>query len=130
MLKFALIALGGGCGALLRYGVGHLVLRAFGGGSGEPMRFPLPTLLINLAGCLAFGWLFALAGAKGSALASAEARGFLFVGLLGGFTTFSTFGHEIADLTRAGHTGYAALYIALSVAGGAGLAWLGLELGK
>ncbi|MEZ5304382.1 MAG: hypothetical protein R3F11_27630 [Verrucomicrobiales bacterium] len=98
MLKFALIALGGGCGALLRYGVGHLVLRAFGGGSGEPMRASAadPADQPRRVPRVPAG----SSRSPGRAPPSPAPRPrFLFV-RLSAASPFSTFGHEIADLTR------------------------------
>lgn len=96
----ALVFLGGGIGSVLRYLLGGHFQRAFSG------PFPTGTFVVNLAGCLGIGFVGAL-GLEKAAL-SPEARVFLMAGLLGGFTTFSTFAWEtlglltVRDLFRAG----------------------------
>ncbi len=88
--------------------------------------FPVATLAINLLGCLLIGVvqsllldLFAI---------RREVQLFLAVGLLGGFTTFSTFGLEVILLLDGDHLVSAALYMALSLVGGLGAAGLGIGL--
>ncbi len=95
MLKIAIIGLGGCIGAILRYlvagGVHSLVNAA---------SFPIGTMVVNIAGCLLIG----LGGGlmEGRQLFSPELRAFLFVGILGSFTTFSTFGLETFNLIKQG----------------------------
>ena len=79
------IFLAGGAGAVLRYGLAGLVQGRAGA------DFPWGTLAVNVLGCFAIGWL--ATAAERSVLAP-ELRIALLVGLLGGFTTFSTFGLE------------------------------------
>lgn len=93
MLKLALIFCGGGAGALLRYLVHTGMGRAF------PGAFPLGTLLVNGLGCFAIGFLVAyLTGTTWRE----EYRVALLVGVLGGFTTFSTFAAETLGLLQEG----------------------------
>ena len=105
-------------GALLRHFVGSLIQ------SRTQSEFPLATLLVNVAGCFLFGLLFALLG-NGVAK---ELRIFLFTGLLGGFTTYSTFGFECVSLLQRGYHGMAAGYIVASLVLGLGATWLGLSI--
>jgi CrcB protein len=93
MLNLLIVGLGGFLGAILRYGISSLVAARQGPG------FPLATLLVNVLGCLAIGALMALL--EREAL-TANMRLFLAVGLLGSFTTFSTFGYETIELFRDG----------------------------
>lgn len=109
MLKVLLIFLGGGTGAVLRYGVQAGVLRYTG------PAFPWGTLAANVIGCL-------LIGALATALPTdrLELRLALVVGLLGGFTTFSSFSHETLTLAQRGDVGLAVIYVLVS--NGLGLA--------
>lgn len=113
----AIVAVGGGLGAVARFAVSHWLLPHT-----LNQRFPWPTFAVNVAGCLLAGALFAYA-AKHQAF-SPGLRLFLFTGLLGGFTTFSAFGLETANLLKRGDLAMAALYVLASVA--FGLAAIGL----
>ncbi|HET6569192.1 MAG TPA: fluoride efflux transporter CrcB [Rhodothermales bacterium] len=97
MLKFVYIAIGGAMGSVLRYLVSGWVYRV------TSETFPWGTLAVNIAGCFVIGFLWALAE---RVVFSAGARAFVFTGVLGGFTTFSTFGLETFNLLRDGEAGY------------------------
>ncbi|WP_225207824.1 fluoride efflux transporter CrcB [Novosphingobium huizhouense] len=116
-----LVALGGGAGALLRLHLGRIVTAI----AGPAALFPWGTFLINVGGSLAMGLLAGwLARANG-----AEAwRLLLGVGVLGGFTTFSSFALETALLIERGQGGLAAAYAAGSVAAGLAGLFLGLAI--
>jgi CrcB protein len=103
----ALVAIGGGVGAVLRYWLGVAVQGTAAAGS-----FPLGTLVVNVCGCCAIGILAELAERRGL---SAEGRAFLMVGILGGFTTFSAFANETVNAVRTGAAVVAALNVAGSV---------------
>lgn len=107
------VMLGGGAGALLRYGTTAWCLRFFGG------SFPVGTLLANLAGCFLIGVAMALA--ERSTLMTPTLRLFFVTGFLGGFTTFSSFAWESAHAFRAASFGALALNMLLSNVGGLGL---------
>ena len=115
MTRFLLVGAGGALGAVARYAVSLLAARW--------PAFPVGTLAINVAGCLAIGLL-------GSTVTSEPARLFLLTGILGGFTTFSAFGLETQALASQGRPGLAALYVALSVGAGLGAVWLGKALAR
>ena len=117
MSQILAVALGGAAGALARHGVSSAVAAAFG------TRFPLGTLVVNVAGSFAMGWLFALF--IGRVDLSPELRLLLTTGLLGAFTTFSTFSVETLVLLQAGRWLAAVANVALSVALCLGAAWLG-----
>lgn len=90
-----LVGAGGFVGSVLRFAVYEAVLRI------APLaNFPYGTLFVNVVGCLAIGALAGLAESRD--LITPELRLFLFLGLLGGFTTFSTFGLEGFELLRDG----------------------------
>ena len=94
-MQILLVGTGGFIGSVLRYTVSGLVHRAipFSG-------FPYGTLVVNLVGCLVLGLLAGLAESR--QVIGPELRIFLFLGLLGGFTTFSTFAYEGVELIHHG----------------------------
>ena len=116
-----LVGIGGCLGSIARYLLGGLVMQW----SGQD-RFPFGTLAVNVIGCLAAGVLAGIA--ERHQVLGPDARLFLFVGLLGGFTTFSAFGLETMQLLRRGDTGSAMLYAGASVALGITAIWLGMKL--
>jgi len=105
-VTLAYVALGGALGALARYGISGWVYDRLG------ENFPWGTLVVNLVGCLALGlvirWL------QVSAVAP-EVRPFLTIGVLGAFTTFSTFSYETVALLQEGQWLRAGLYMGGSV---------------
>jgi CrcB protein len=118
MEKALLVGLGGFLGSVLRYAVGGWVGRLKAG-----WTFPLDTLLINVTGCLILGFLAGLSESRG--VLSGSTRAFLFIGLLGGFTTFSTFGYETVQLVRDAQWQAAAVSTVLQVGLGLGGVWAG-----
>ena len=118
MDKVLLVGIGGAIGSILRYGVGGLVGRLKAG-----WTFPLETLIINVVGCVVIGWLAGLSESRG--MFTGATRAFLFIGLLGGFTTFSTFGYETFQLLRDGQWVDATLSTSLQIALGIGGVWAG-----
>ncbi len=116
----AAVAAGGALGAVLRYvtmsAVGHWL------GAG----FPWGTLLVNVAGSFAMGLLVELSALAWSP--SPELRALLTVGVLGGFTTFSTFSLDVAYLVERQQALAAAVYAAASVALSVGALFMGLFL--
>lgn len=115
------IAIGGAAGALLRYSVSGVTYKYFDG------SLPWGTLAVNLIGCFAIGFLWQIFEVVGS---SPQSRAFIFIGILGSFTTFSTFGLESFNLLRDGQVGYALFNIILSNALGLGLVFAGFILSR
>ncbi|SFP65589.1 CrcB protein [Geodermatophilus dictyosporus] len=107
-MAYVLAALGGALGALARWGVAEVLPRDDG--------WPWATLLVNLSGCLLMGVLLGVLA--GRETEPAWARPLLGVGVLGGYTTYSAFAVEVADLTDAGTAARAAGYVLVSVVGG------------
>ena len=116
-----LVGAGGFLGAIARYKLGGLVLHM-----SAQDRFLLSTFVVNVLGCLMVGLLAGMA--ERYDMFGADARLFLFTGLLGGFTTFSAFGLEAAYLVRRGELLVAALYAGGSVVLGVAAVFLGLKL--
>jgi fluoride exporter len=100
------VALGGAIGASLRYGAGVWLFRAFG-----PTGFPLGVISVNIVGSFLMGVLVVLAAHKGLT----HLNPFLAIGVLGGFTTFSSFSLEAVNLIEKGQFAMAGAYVALSV---------------
>ena len=117
------IAVGGAIGSMARHGVNHLVHMR-----GLTRAFPVGTVVANLAGCFLIGLLAGLIASDRLAL-RAHWREFVFVGLLGGFTTFSTFGLDTLTLARTQSAGQAAANVAVQVIGGLLAVWVGYYLG-
>lgn len=120
MVGVLLVFLGGGAGSVLRYLVAAWMTPDEWAGQGP--RFPWATLAVNLVGCVGIGLLAGYCGKR------EWARMLLMIGLLGGFTTFSTFGLDAVRLTAGGHWGRAVWYVGLSVACGLLGAWLALRI--
>jgi CrcB protein len=116
-----LVGAGGFTGALLRYGLSGLVQRQF------PLAtFPYGTLTVNLVGCVSIGIFAGLVESR--QLFGPELRTFALIGVLGGFTTYSTFGYETFALFRDAEHLRAAANIALHVLLGLAGVWLGYAL--
>ena len=121
MQNLLLIGLGGFMGALLRYGVSGLIQSL-----SKSINFPYGTLVVNLLGCLLIGMLSQVAEVRG--VISPETRSFIFIGLLGAFTTFSTFGNDTISLFRNGENVLSYLNIGLHLVLGLSAVWLGQNL--
>lgn len=123
MKAVLMIATGGALGALSRWGLAKW-LDSFRGDSG----LPLGIFVANVAGCLAFGWLYGAVEEKG--LLSEALRLGIFTGFLGSLTTFSTFGWNTFDLLKSGQTGLAAMNVIASVVVGVCAVWAGYSLAR
>jgi CrcB protein len=111
------VGAGGFLGAISRYGLSQWLRAALGG------SYPLGTLAVNVLGCLGIGALLGLS--QESTGLSENTRLVLVVGLLGSFTTFSTFGHETLRLFGEDQLGRALLNVGLNLVLGLGAVWLG-----
>lgn len=115
------VFVGGVLGTALRTAVTDVV-------PGEVTTFPWPVWAVNVSGSLVLGYLatrFLVAGNR-----SPLTMPLLCIGLLGSYTTFSTFAVEVVQLADAGRSAVAATYAASSVAVGLAAAWLGIRLGQ
>jgi len=112
------VALGGALGSVSRYLFASWIQTL-----SQSIDFPYGTLTVNLIGCFVIGFLAQLAETRGAF--TQEARAFVFIGILGGFTTFSSFGSDTINLFRDGETVNALLNVGANVIVGLILVWLG-----
>jgi CrcB protein len=118
LVNAAIVGSGGFVGALARYGLGGLVQRQI------PLAtFPYGTLLVNLLGCFGIGAMAGLADSR--QLFGPEARTFALIGILGGFTTFSSFAYETFAMIRGAEILRAVMSVGVHVIAGLALVWLG-----
>jgi CrcB protein len=122
MQKTILIGFAGFAGTLMRYWLSERTASRFG------EAFPAGTLLVNLIGCFLAGLLFYLMVER--YLVSPTMRAVVLIGLLGGFTTFSSFGLQTFTLLRDGELGLALINVGVSNIGGLLLVWAGYSLAK
>lgn len=122
MQNILLVALGGAIGSVARHLTGTLSLRLFGPG------FPWATLAVNVVGSFAIGFLIELIARRLNA--SMELRLFIVTGILGGFTTFSSFSLDVASLYERGDLMLAFAYLAATIIIGLGAVFAGLALGR
>lgn len=123
MMIWLLVGAGGALGAMARHGVNALVHQRL-----WSARFPLGILVVNVAGSFAIGLLGGLLASNRLSWGS-SARTFVIVGVLGGFTTFSSFSFDTLALTREGLTAQAAWNVAGQVLLSLLAVWLGFALG-
>ena len=104
MYPYLLVAIGGALGSVARYGTGVLVGKVW------DSTFPLATMLINVAGSLAMG-LFIGYLVRTTPGWQADGRLFVAIGVLGGFTTFSSFSLDAISMLERGDVGPALFYV-------------------
>jgi fluoride exporter len=121
LVNIILVAAGGAIGAVTRYGISGLAHTWF-------IRFPAGTLIVNTAGCFAIGLLMYFVLDRPTL--SPNMRLFLMIGILGGMTTFSTFGYETLTLAREGRMQMVILNIMANITLALGAVWAGLALAR
>lgn len=123
MTKLFIIGMGGFIGSVLRYLAGGVVQTI-----SKSMSFPFGTFFVNVFGCFLIGLLAYLSESRG--LFSDSSRAFVFIGILGGFTTFSTFSNETFNLIKDGETFLALVNILAQVFFCLIAVWLGRSLAQ
>ena len=122
MQAMLLVGFAGALGAVARYGVGIAAERSLGS------HFAFGTLVVNVVGCLALGFLLEMENRTG--MVTHPVRLLLAVGFLGAFTTFSTFGYETIRYLQAGTHHLALLNISANLILGLGAVWMGVLAAK
>ncbi len=117
-MSILFVAFGGALGSVSRYLLGTWIQSV-----SKSIDFPFGTLTVNLIGCFVIGFLSQLAEARG--VFTSETRALVFVGVLGGFTTFSSFGNDTINLVRDGELFNALANVGANVILGLLLVWLG-----
>lgn len=117
------VGLGGFLGSVARF-----VVAGFFNRLSPILAFPVGTLAVNLLGCFLIGLLHGLAESRN--ILGTDTRIFLFIGVLGGFTTYSTFGFESLALLRDGEFFRTSANILLHVIAGLAAVWIGDTLGR
>ncbi len=123
MTRLLLVLLGGALGTGCRYGLSRLVAALIG-----VRQFPVATFLINVSGSFLIGFLAERFDARANV--SPDLRAAILVGVLGGYTTFSSFSLETLNLFRDGAWAKALLYPAASLLLGLLAVWAGVQLAR
>lgn len=123
LIKILSVGVGGFIGATLRYATSSFVNRLT-----TQAQFPYGTFVVNMLGCLLIGFLAGLADTR--ALFNTTARAFIFTGMLGAFTTFSTFSYETMGLFQNGQTSPALTNMGLQLMVGLVAVWGGIQLSR
>ena len=121
-LSIAAIAVGGGCGSVARFLVAREMGRLFGS------FLPYGTLIVNVLGSLALGWLATVFLARPEI--NIALRLGIAVGFLGAFTTFSTFSYESIQLLLSGELWRALLNVAINATACLGMCYLGMQIAR
>lgn len=122
--SYLVVMAGGALGSAARLWMSGALAARFG------ETFPVGTLTVNALGCLVIGLFTALTSPEGPFLVSPLVRQFVSIGVLGGFTTFSSFGLQTMTLFADGEWFYASLYVVLSVVVCLAFVWIGILLGS
>ena len=123
LLNLLFVGLGGFIGASMRYATGLFVGRFI-----TDAQFPYGTFVVNMLGCLLIGFLAGLTDSR--ELLNDTSRAFVFTGMLGAFTTFSTFSYETMGLFQNGQTSPALTNLVLQIILGLLAVWGGIQLSK
>jgi CrcB protein len=121
LINASLVGVGGFIGAIFRYGLSGFVQRSATLGT-----FPYGTLVVNMIGCLLIGIAVGIIDSR--QMVNPEFRSFVLVGVLGGFTTYSTFGLETFALLRDADFLRASANVAIHILLGLVLVWIGYSL--
>ena len=112
LTQYLVIGLGGALGSMLRFGIGTFIdtnVQKTG------YIFPWGTIIVNITGCFIIGFVFTISTAEGRMYMSPLTRNFITIGILGGYTTFSSFSWQTLTLAQSGQMWGAAANVLLSV---------------
>ena len=122
MAAYLWIAVGSALGGVARYWCSGVAARFMG------ETFPWGTLIVNVVGCFIIGFFATITGPDGRVFADTLTRQFVMIGILGGYTTFSSFSLQTLNLVQDGEWWLAGANIALSVVACLVAVWLGFVL--
>ena len=123
LIKILYIGIGGFIGSSLRYMTNGFIERVI-----SPNAFPYGTFVVNILGCLVIGFLAGISDSKD--IFSTTSKAFVFTGVLGAYTTFSTFSYETMDLFQNGLTSPALINLTLQIVFGLLSVWGGFQFAK
>ena len=127
LMQYLVIGLGGALGSMLRFGIGTFIDSGMSKGTGP--IFPWGTIVVNITGCFIIGFIATISVAgEGRIYLSPLTRSFITIGILGGYTTFSSFSLQTLTLAQAGQWGGAAANVLISVVVCLLGVWLGAML--
>jgi fluoride exporter len=121
-MQYLVIGLGGALGSMLRFFIGSVIDMSVRKGASP---FSWGTIIVNITGCFIIGFIWTISASEGRILLSSYTRSFILIGILGGYTTFSSFGLQTFLLVQANQRWEAAANVLLSVV----LCLLGVWLG-
>lgn len=125
LMQYLVIGLGGALGSMLRFGLGSLIdsnVQKTG------YIFPWGTIIVNVTGCFVIGFIYTISIGEGRMMLSSLTRQFIMIGILGGYTTFSSFSLQTLTLAQSGQWWGAAANVVLSVVLCLVGVWLGAML--
>jgi len=125
LLQYFIIGAGGALGSMLRYWLATLI---DSGAQKGGVIFPWGTILVNITGCFIIGFIFTISSAEGRLIFSPLTRQFIMIGILGGYTTFSSFSLQTLTLAQDGQWWGATANVMLSVVLCLMGVWLGAML--
>jgi CrcB protein len=112
LTQYLVIGLGGALGSMLRFGIGSFIDTSV---QKAGQIFPWGTIIVNITGCFLIGFVFTISTAEGRLFLSPLTRNFITIGILGGYTTFSSFSWQTLSLAQSGQWFGAAANLLLSV---------------
>jgi fluoride exporter len=128
LTQYLVIGLGGALGSMLRFGLASAIDMKMVKAGG--LVFPLGTIVVNVTGCLVIGFIATVSSTEGRIFLSPLTRQFIMIGILGGYTTFSSFSLQTLVLAQGGQFWAAAANVVLSVVLCLVGVWLGAALAQ
>jgi len=125
LMQYLVIGLGGALGSMLRFGLGGWIDSS---AQKTGVIFPWGTIIVNITGCFVIGFVAAISASEGRFMLNSLTRQFIMIGILGGYTTFSSFSLQTLSLAQDGQWWGAATNVTLSVVLCLTGVWLGAAL--